>query len=184
MFGSAMKNSLKKDFRCFVTFWKCYFSINFSHFLSYFLSFQTNFITENFKIYTLTQLKIKIKTFIHNIYMIYSMRGERKSDRLREREIYRERERLNWMEDGDGQIRWVWGWSEVGWWLVAARSTTLSKREKKSWGIRKKKEEAWLTQSERWGQHDLSLARAWLGNSGGDSLSLSLRVCNPEIHWR
>ena len=23
---------------------------------------------------------------------------------------------------GDGQIEWVWGWSGVGWWLVAARS--------------------------------------------------------------
>ena len=37
--------------------------------------------------------------------MIYSVRGGRKSERLRERE------RLEWMEDGDGQIRWVWGWS-------------------------------------------------------------------------
>ena len=27
---------------------------------------------------------------------------------------------------------WVWGWSVVGWWSVAARSATLSKREKKS----------------------------------------------------
>ena len=44
------------------------------------MSFQTNFITENFKIYTLTQPKIKIKTFIHNIYIIYLVRGGRKSD--------------------------------------------------------------------------------------------------------
>ena len=35
------------------------------------------------------------------------------------------------MEDGDGQIGWVWGWSGVGWWLVAGRSVTLSKRENK-----------------------------------------------------
>ena len=27
---------------------------------------------------------------------------------------------------------WVWGWSVVGWWLVAARLMTLSKKEKKS----------------------------------------------------
>ena len=37
--------------------------------------------------------------------MIYSVRGGRKSERLRERE------RSEWMEDGDGQIMWVWGWS-------------------------------------------------------------------------
>ena len=35
------------------------------------------------------------------------------------------------MEDGDGQIGWVWGWSGVGWWSVAARSATLNKRENK-----------------------------------------------------
>ena len=33
--------------------------------------------------------------------------------------------------DGGGQIGWVWGWSGVGWWSVAARSVTLSKRENK-----------------------------------------------------
>ena len=54
--------------------------------------------------------------------MIYSMRGGRKSDRLREREIGRERETSEWMEDGSGHIRWVWGWSGVGWWSVAAKS--------------------------------------------------------------
>ena len=48
-----------------------------------------------------------------------------------EREIDRERERLEWMEDSGGQIGWVWGWSGVGWWLVAARLATLSKRENK-----------------------------------------------------
>ena len=35
------------------------------------------------------------------------------------------------MEDGGGQIGCVWGWSGVGWWSVAARSATLSKRENK-----------------------------------------------------
>ena len=35
------------------------------------------------------------------------------------------------MEDGGDQIGWVWGWSGVGWWSVAARSVTLSKRENK-----------------------------------------------------
>ena len=43
-FGCAMENSPKNDFQCLVvTFWKCYFPTNFSHFLS----FQTNFILEN-----------------------------------------------------------------------------------------------------------------------------------------
>ena len=53
--------------------------------------------------------------------MIYSVRGGRKSERLREREIDWERERLEWMEDGGGQIRWVWGWNGVAWWSVVAR---------------------------------------------------------------
>ena len=35
------------------------------------------------------------------------------------------------MEDSDDQIEWVWGWSGVGWWLLAARSVTLSERENK-----------------------------------------------------
>ena len=52
VFGSTMENSSENDFQCLVTFWKCYFPTNFSHFLIYFLNFQTNFITENFKIYT------------------------------------------------------------------------------------------------------------------------------------
>ena len=43
--------------------------------------------------------------------MIYSVKEGRKSERLREREIDRERERLGWMEDDGGQIEWVWGWS-------------------------------------------------------------------------
>ena len=35
------------------------------------------------------------------------------------------------MEDGGGHIGWVWGWSGVGWWSMAAKSATLSKRENK-----------------------------------------------------
>ena len=35
------------------------------------------------------------------------------------------------MDDSGSQIGWVWGWSGVGWWSVAARSVTLSKRENK-----------------------------------------------------
>ena len=34
---------LENNFQCLVTFWKCYFPINFSHFLN----FQTNFISQN-----------------------------------------------------------------------------------------------------------------------------------------
>lgn len=179
--GSTMENSPENDFWCLVTFWKCYFSTNFSHFLSHFLSFQTNFITKNFKIYTLTQPKIKIKTFIHNIYMIYSVRGGRRSDRLRERD------RSEWIEDGGNQIGWVWGWSGVGWWSMVAKSVMLSKKEKKSWGRREKKEEAWLERSWQWGRHDLSLARAWLVVSGSSTicsfflLSLSLSLSFSHI---
>ena len=43
--------------------------------------------------------------------MIYLVRGGRKSDKSREKEIDWERERLEWMEDDDDQIGWVWGWS-------------------------------------------------------------------------
>ena len=42
-FGSAIENSPENDFQYLVTFWKCYFPTNFSHFLS----FQKNFISEN-----------------------------------------------------------------------------------------------------------------------------------------
>ena len=48
------------------------------------------------------------------------MRGGRKSERLREREI--RKERIGVDGGGGGQIWWVWGWSGVGWWSVAARS--------------------------------------------------------------
>ena len=49
------------------------------------------------------------------------MRGGRKSERLREREIGKERIRVD--GGGGGQIGWVWGWSGVGWRSMAARST-------------------------------------------------------------
>ena len=52
VFGFAMENSSENDFRCLVTFWKCYFPTNALYFLSHFLNFQINFIIENFKIYT------------------------------------------------------------------------------------------------------------------------------------
>ena len=45
-----MKIVVENIFMCLVLFWKCYFPINFSHFLDYFLGIQTNFITKNFKI--------------------------------------------------------------------------------------------------------------------------------------
>ena len=35
------------------------------------------------------------------------------------------------MEDSGSQIEWVWGWSGVGWWSVATKSTTLNKRQNK-----------------------------------------------------
>ena len=46
-FGCAMENIPENDFQCLVTFWKCYFPTNFSHFLNHFLNFQTNFISQN-----------------------------------------------------------------------------------------------------------------------------------------
>ena len=75
------------------------------------------------------------------------------------------------MEDNGGQIGWVWGWSGVGWWSVAARLATLSKRENKSWGRREKKEEGGgAARSRLWGgviwaegAARSGLALAWLG---------------------
>ena len=91
-----MENSPENDFLCFGNILKMLFSYKFFTFSQSFSQLPTNFITEDFKIYTLTQPKIKIKAFIHNIYMIYSVRGGRKSDKLREREIDPERERSEW----------------------------------------------------------------------------------------
>ena len=45
VFGCILKIILENNFQCFVTFWKCYFLTNFSHFLNHFLNFQTNFIS-------------------------------------------------------------------------------------------------------------------------------------------
>ena len=52
---------------------------------------------------------------------------------MKEREIdrWRPERDQSYVEDDGGQIGWVWGWSGVGWWLVAARSVTLSKRNNK-----------------------------------------------------
>ena len=69
-----------------------------------FSQFPNKFHNRKFQNIHLTQPKIKIKLFIHNIYMIYSVRGGRKSERLREREIDRERERSVPMEDDGSQI--------------------------------------------------------------------------------
>ena len=63
-FGCAMENSPKNDFQCsVVTFWKCYFPTNFSHFLS----FQTNFILENPPPST-HQHSQKIHHYLHNTH--------------------------------------------------------------------------------------------------------------------
>ena len=80
---------------------KMLFSYKFFTFSHLFSQLPNKFYNRKFQNIHLTQPKIKIKTFIHNIYMIYSVRGGRKSERLRERE------RSEWMEDGDRQIGWV-----------------------------------------------------------------------------
>ena len=38
---------------------------------------------------------------------------------------------VEWVGDRWRPDRWICGWSGVGWWLVAARLVTLSKRENK-----------------------------------------------------
>ena len=101
IFGSTMKNSPENDFRCLITFWKCYFLIKFSHFLSS----QTNFITKKIHNIHFTQPKIKINTFfIHKL-------SER---RKKEWEIEGKRDwsgkRIG-VDGSGGQIGWVWGWS-------------------------------------------------------------------------
>ena len=52
VFGFAIENILENDFPVFGNILKMLFFIIFSHFLNNFLIFETNFITENFKIYT------------------------------------------------------------------------------------------------------------------------------------
>ena len=61
------------------------------------------FYIKKFQNIHLTQSKIKIKTYSKHIHDIFVREGARKSERLRERE------RSEWMEDGDDQIRWVGG---------------------------------------------------------------------------
>ena len=48
------------------------------------------------------------------------MRRGRKSERLRDKDIGKERIGVD--GGGSGQIGWVWGWSGVGWWSVEAKS--------------------------------------------------------------
>ena len=61
------------------------------------------FYIKKFQNIHLTQSKIKIKTYSKHIHDIFVGEGARKSERLRERE------RSEWMEDDDDQIRWVGG---------------------------------------------------------------------------
>ena len=138
-FGSIMENSSENDFQCLVTFWKCYFSTNFSHFLSHFLSFHKKIILENFKIYTFNTTKNQNKNIFRTYTWYISGRRSKKEGEIEGTRDKSGKERSAWMEDGGGQIKWVWGWSGVGWWSMVARSVTLSKREKKSWGRREKK---------------------------------------------
>ena len=75
--------------------------ILFSYKFFTFSQFQNKFYIKKFQNIHLTQPKIKIKTYSEHIHDISVGEGVRKSERLRERE------RSEWMEDGDGQIRWV-----------------------------------------------------------------------------
>ena len=89
-FGFVMENSSENDFQCLVTFWKCYFLTIFSHFLS----FQTNFISENFKIYTFNKTKNQNKNIFKTYTWYISGRRSKKEgeiegtrDRSRKRKI-------------------------------------------------------------------------------------------------
>ena len=75
--------------------------ILFSYKFFTFSQFPKKFYIKKFQNIHLTQPKIKIKTYSEHIHDISVGEGVRKSERLRERE------RSEWMEDGDGQIRWV-----------------------------------------------------------------------------
>ena len=100
VFGSAMKNSSKNDFQCLVTFW--------------------NAITENFKIYTLTQPKIKIKTLSKRKkewdWREKEWHIEGKIDRLGKREIRGDggRRRPDWMGLGVEWSGLVVGGGQIG----------------------------------------------------------------------
>ena len=75
--------------------------ILFSYKFFTFSQLPNKFYIKKFQNIHLTQPKIKIKTYSEHIHDISVGEGVTKSERLRERE------RSEWMEDGDGQIRWV-----------------------------------------------------------------------------
>ena len=61
------------------------------------------------------------------------MRGGRKSDKLRERDRSGKREiRVDGGQRRPDRVGLGVEWSGVGWWSVAAKLATLSKKEKKS----------------------------------------------------
>ena len=102
MFGCVAENALKNPFiLCF----------------SHFLRVQINFIIENQNIQTTQETKIKTKT---SFLFTNSVRRGRKSERLRDKDIGKERIGVD--GGGSDQIGWVWGWNGVGWWSVEARS--------------------------------------------------------------
>ena len=141
-FGCVMENNSKNDFQCLVTFWKCYFPTNFSHFPS----FQTNFILENppppthhhpQKIHHyphkthhhITQKPPKHHhPHHHNNNNKKSEIKERKIERLREREIDREREigLQQWRRSSTVATRSVLGGDDSAWLAVGCqdRSST------------------------------------------------------------
>ena len=57
-------------------------------------------------------------------------------EKEQEREIDRERERSEWMEDGGSQIGWVWGWSG----LVVGDGQISDVEQKGEEELRKKRE--------------------------------------------
>ena len=75
----------------------------------------------------LTQPKIKIKTLRERKKEWDRREKEWQSKGQRDRSGKREIR----VDGGRRPDRWVCGWSGVGWWLVAARLVTLSKREDK-----------------------------------------------------
>ena len=110
-FGSVMENSPKNDFQCLVTFWKCYFPTNFSHFLNHFLSFQTNFISENFKIYTFNTTKNQNKNIFRTYTSYISGRRSKKEGEIegtRDRSGKRDRSLAAATIFSGGQRDWSW----------------------------------------------------------------------------
>ena len=94
MLGCVAENALKNPFiLCF----------------SHFLRVQINFITENQNIQTTQETKIKTKT---SFLFTNSVKRGRKSERLRDKDIGKERIGVD--GGGSDQIGWVWGWTGVG----------------------------------------------------------------------